>query len=53
LQAGEVGIASGCVRFLLLEVDHRPAGIQDPEDIVPGIVPVELILTCTLQRAMD
>jgi hypothetical protein len=31
--------------------DRRPAWIQWPEDLVPRIVPVELLLTRTPQRA--
>jgi hypothetical protein len=36
------------------EIDYRrPAWIQPPEDVVPGIVPVELVLANIPQRAIS
>jgi hypothetical protein len=32
--------------------DHRPAWVEPPADVVSGIVPVELILARTPQRAI-
>ena len=56
LHAVHVGIASGGVRFPAAGGaggrGRRPAWIQPPEDVIPGIVPVELILALTPQRAI-
>jgi hypothetical protein len=59
VQAVEVGLASGVSAFEppelpeLPEVEYRrPAWIEPPPDVVPGIVPVELILAHTPQRAI-
>jgi hypothetical protein len=52
----EVGLASGGVYVRapeLPEVEYRrPAWIEPPADVAPGVVPVELVLARTPQRAI-